>query len=240
MLQRFASAAPTDHRSTARPSQNPIGAVQLMHAGPVGTIGTRPPFSQDGAAPLVRAQPVDACAPGPPAPGAVLVADRGACTFLDKAVNAAEAGALGLVVINNSSQCLWVGGDNASDPTAAARLERVRSLWVAGADNATAAELLESDAVQRSRGFVARTLDPSAVLLLALALLTLIVAAVWSGRTFEAHLRREQQRRTGGAAALHDGDSEDTGGGAIRVLARHNAAQSNARAGRRCATHRRR
>ncbi|KAL3161638.1 hypothetical protein ABBQ32_010493 [Trebouxia sp. C0010 RCD-2024] len=51
---------------------------------------------------LAVAQPADACGPVEAAvDGAILLVTRGACTFVQKALNAAAAGAAGIIVINN-------------------------------------------------------------------------------------------------------------------------------------------
>ena len=67
--------------------------------------------------PLVFARPRDACAPllapdddgegggggGAPLAGAIVVAERGTCAFLDKAGNASAAGASALVIVNTDN-----------------------------------------------------------------------------------------------------------------------------------------
>lgn len=51
---------------------------------------------------MAVAQPADACGPVEAAvDGAILLVTRGACTFVQKALNAAAAGAAGIIVINN-------------------------------------------------------------------------------------------------------------------------------------------
>lgn len=56
------------------------------------------------AGPLYSAEPADACAPltnTQELSGAVVLIDRGSCSFMEKAVNAEKAGALAIIVVNN-------------------------------------------------------------------------------------------------------------------------------------------
>jgi hypothetical protein len=75
------------------------------------TFGPPMPLAEPLVAPLVLTQPLDACidgrAPADAAPasaanlsGAIALAYRGTCDFVDKAISAARAGALGLLVVN--------------------------------------------------------------------------------------------------------------------------------------------
>ena len=56
------------------------------------------------AGPLYSAEPADACASltnTQELSGAVVLVDRGSCSFMEKAVNAEKAGALAIIVVNN-------------------------------------------------------------------------------------------------------------------------------------------
>ncbi|TMQ08956.1 MAG: hypothetical protein E6J90_38940, partial [Deltaproteobacteria bacterium] len=68
---------------------------------PVGQAAFGPTLF-DVTAPVVLASPADGCAPlTAPATGMIVLADRGACTFKTKALNAQNAGAVGLILANN-------------------------------------------------------------------------------------------------------------------------------------------
>ena len=56
------------------------------------------------AGPVFNAEPADACAlltNTQELSGAVVLVDRGSCSFMEKAVNAEKAGALAIIVVNN-------------------------------------------------------------------------------------------------------------------------------------------
>lgn len=62
---------------------------------------------------LVAPSPVDGCAPFPGGAGIagnIVLVDRGTCAFVQKALNAQNAGATGLVVANNTAGLLSMGG----------------------------------------------------------------------------------------------------------------------------------
>jgi hypothetical protein len=167
----------------------------------VGDFGEQPPFSSDAPVMVQRAKPTDACSTlVHPAPlrGAILLAERGGCTFVDKARVAAGAGAAGLIVINNGSNCLIMGGSGSGSAGTSESVSSLRGLFIASATNETGAEL--GQWVGREVTYVgirAHVLDPAAVFLLVLALVVLTVAALWSGKSFEDHLKREQHCRRG-------------------------------------------
>ena len=65
---------------------------------------------------VVNAEPADACGPltnGEELSGAVLLVHRGSCSFMEKALNVEQAGALAVIVINNkdSEAAFAMGSD---------------------------------------------------------------------------------------------------------------------------------
>ena len=149
--------------------------------------------------------------------GAIVLAQRGNCTFSEKAAIAARAHAAGLIIVNNSTECLDIAASNSTDAPTAHDLE---GLFVATADHATGAELyaslqgeLVADVVVAYAGLRPRKLDPSCIVLWALAAITIVVASVWSGRTFEARVQRERDQRAASTAAALDERSAAALGG---------------------------
>jgi hypothetical protein len=181
--------------------------VAAVHTG---DFGEKPPFSSGAPVSLQRARPRDACTAiehPEPVHGAVLLADRGKCTFVEKARVAAAAGAAGLIVVNNGSDCLVM------DSGATKEALSLKGLFVASATNDTGAALLKwAGSAVAYAGIKAHVLDPASALLLVLALGVLAIAALWSGKSFEDHLKREQQRRGGTEqGAQHLATAEDDG-----------------------------
>jgi hypothetical protein len=135
------------------------------------------------------------------------LAQRGTCTFYKKALMAARSGAAGIVIVNNSTDCpLGMAEPDASEVnTEDAAL--LRQTFVAEVDNVTAtslysaAGLTEPHVVESFRGFKRSKVDPASAVLLAMAVLTILVAAMWSGSTFKAQLQQEQERRAALASA---------------------------------------
>ncbi len=129
------------------------------------------PPACDAAGPPVLASPADACAPlanAAAARGAVVLALRGNCSFVAKALAAGAAGAAALVVVNGvGDRLLAPMGD---DPDARRR-PRLPAALVSGADGAA---LL---AAAREGGAAARLAAPTLAERRALAL-----AAVWEAR----------------------------------------------------------
>jgi hypothetical protein len=150
----------------------------------------------------------------------VLLADRGNCTFVEKARLAADAGAAGLIVINNGSDCLVM--DSGATKEA---LSSLKGLFVASATNETGADLVRWVGAEVTyAGIKAHILDPASALLLVLALGVLTIAALWSGKSFEDHLKREQQHRRGTEpGAQHLSTAEVDGMFLASALGRHAA-----------------
>ncbi|KAK9790583.1 hypothetical protein WJX73_006532 [Symbiochloris irregularis] len=64
--------------------------------------------------PLSIAQPRDGCAPLDNSmswKGSAVLVERGACVFTDKALNVAQAQAAAMIVYNNETGCLILGGE---------------------------------------------------------------------------------------------------------------------------------
>lgn len=77
-------------------------------------IVNTPPFNSlaDGEYDVVLADPIDACGPIADATGKFVLVERGNCSFDDKATNAANAGAVGIIVYNNQSGGFFAEGDS--------------------------------------------------------------------------------------------------------------------------------
>lgn len=153
-------------------------------------------------------QPSDACQQLAVADisGSIALAQRGNCSFSVKSEHAAQAGAAGLVIINNSTDCL--GSPAPANSSAAGT---ATSLWIASADNVTAAALLNAatDAhgarAAAIRSVTPHTLDAASVVLWLVAVCTIAAAAIWSGETFRAHLQRRQQAHAQASESLDAG-----------------------------------
>ena len=149
--------------------------------------------------------------------GSVVLAARGNCTFLEKAANAARAGAAGIIVVNNSTMCLGDMGLPDANDTSAGMRRQAATLFIAGADNVTATVLWDAAAEQQSlvsfQGKRPRKVDPASLILLAMAVATIAVAAVWSGNTFKQHLQRQRERQQArrSSALEPNQDADDAG-----------------------------
>lgn len=146
----------------------------------------------------------EACDPLETVPSnSILMAYRGKCFFIDKAWRAAQAGAKGLIVINNSTigqECVYIGGSgNDSDPAA------LSSMFVAGATADEGSALLnliqqEGMPVEATASFALLQIpkmDPAALVLLALAVITIVIAAAWTGKEFKEMLAQQEDLQGG-------------------------------------------
>lgn len=117
---------------------------------------------------------------------------------------AAKAGAKGLVVINNSTnaqECLYLGAGNDTIPA------ELSSLFVAAATgeqgwslvNSTHSEETPVEATASFTLLQIPKLDPAALVLLALAVISIVIAAAWTGMEFKEMLARQEQHQAGAA-----------------------------------------
>jgi PA domain len=176
--------------------------------------GLQPPIHSSERHVVQRAVPSDACEPilNGDAQDSILLAHRGNCTFFEKAVHAASVGAAGLIIINNSSGCIYL-----EEPTDEERKKLgtlgLSRMFVASTDPDDISALfnatnrfpgVDEQLVNRTQPHAVPTasfvlikypkLDPAALLLLAMAVATICVAAVWTGKEFSAQLAIEQPR----------------------------------------------
>ncbi len=84
----------------------------------VGTAGFGAPLSSPGVtANVAQASPADGCSAltnGAAMSGKIALIDRGACTFVVKVKNAQNAGAVGVVIVNNTSGVVQMGGSDST------------------------------------------------------------------------------------------------------------------------------
>lgn len=165
------------------------------HAAP---SGLRHPISGNSGTKVVLASPSDGCsAPDVSIPQqSILLAERGNCTFKEKALMAADAKAVGVIIVNNASDCLYPEIDDSP--------EELSSLFIASAplDAYTQALIDAASAFSAGAGPVpiasyssirTVTLDPAAFLLLLLAVVTIIAAVGWAGSDYKKALADQDQ-----------------------------------------------
>eukprot|EP00892_Ulva_mutabilis_P010390 jgi/Ulvmu1/7723/UM039_0029.1 len=171
----------------------------------LASSGLQHPFAGDEPTQIRVAAPSDGCAPlqGSVPKHSIILSQRGNCTFQEKSEVAAEADAAGLIIINNSSECLHPR----MDTNATAQLSHI---FIASAplDDATQ-ELLTAAAVAQEAGtpiyasfLSVRThvLDPAAFVLLCLAVATLVIAAAWTGSEYKRALAGHEPADSLGSA----------------------------------------
>jgi signal peptide peptidase-like 2B len=172
--------------------------------------GLQPPFTSTGEHALWLASPPNACsALGSDTPsGSIVLAYRGNCTFFDKAKFAADSGAKGLIVINNSSdssECLYMSEE---DNRTKRELAPLLGMFVASATGEQGWPLANltpsADKAEWARGsyklLQIPKLDPAAIVLLALAVITIIVAAAWTGMEFKQMLAQHEHAQRDSAS----------------------------------------
>lgn len=161
------------------------------HAAPGGL---RHPFVDALPRQVHLSSPRDGCSPPDmrPPPQSILLSERGNCTFLEKAQVAADLDAVGLIIINNSSDCLYpeLKGNG---------MEDLSRLFIASAPlDETTQALIDAAAEQQPRATYSsiRTaiLDPAALGLLCLAVVTIIAAAAWAGSEFKRALALQEEQ----------------------------------------------
>jgi hypothetical protein len=142
---------------------------------------------------------------------------------VQKAAVAATSDASGIIVVNNSTSCLGSLGTFGLNDTAKQLMTMASGVFVASADNETGSELYgrlgghESNAVVTSyQSWAVHRLDPASLILLVLALVTIAIAAVWSGHTFETHIRKQYEQRLHGSSSVTEDRPDPDSAGAIR------------------------
>lgn len=160
------------------------------------------------------ASPLDACTPLGSNAGAILLAYRGNCTFWEKALIAAESGAKGLVVINNSTfpptECLYLATDTNRTDSELAPLAGMFVASATGEQGSSLVNLTMSESVDPLASFSLLKLpklDPAALLLLSLAVLTIGIAAAWTGMEFKEMLAQQEQPQQDGIAQQESPDN---------------------------------
>lgn len=110
------SLAPTFLGSEAVLKVTAAGTASLLGTYRIAEADFGAPITPEGlAADLVRFPGPDAgCSPSPvPVDGKIAVVDRGTCFFVVKAAHAQDAGAVGLLIVNNASGLVSPSGDAA-------------------------------------------------------------------------------------------------------------------------------
>lgn len=156
------------------------------------------------------ASPPDGCAPPKASPPrqSIILAKRGNCTFIHKAQVAAELDAVGLIIINNSTDCIYPEME-ANETQALAHMfiasspfdDEAKALMQAATRGAAAAGS-PPQATYSSIHTV--TLDPAALVLLALAVVTIIAGAAWAGSEYKRALAvREEEASLNASSEGH-------------------------------------
>ncbi|MGN6577190.1 MAG: M36 family metallopeptidase, partial [Nocardioides sp.] len=108
-MQMYLWSPPTSHQVVVgNKSYDATGAEWGAELGETGRTGPLA-VANDG-----TGTTSDACEPlAPVTAGSIVIADRGSCNFTDKALNAQNAGAVGIIVANNSPGApIVMGGSN--------------------------------------------------------------------------------------------------------------------------------
>uniref|UniRef100_A0A6U2CU81 PA domain-containing protein n=1 Tax=Chlamydomonas euryale TaxID=1486919 RepID=A0A6U2CU81_9CHLO len=170
-----------------------------LGAGGFPVFGVFAPFGQQlnddetVAGPLALADPRDACSSldVDSVQGAILLVERGGCSFTDKAAAAAAAGAAAMLLYDNQTGCISMGYRNESE-TLGLDLPCISITQESG-------DLLAAIAAEhRQLKFVLAAakravLDPSSLLLWAMAVGTLVGGAIWSGFDHDASSKASPQ-----------------------------------------------
>lgn len=201
--------------------------LQTLQVGNAGEFGRQHPIERTSGLALAATQPPDACkhlSAGTQVSGSIALAQRGNCSFADKAKHAAAAGIEGLIIVNNSTDCL---GSPASTNDSAA--ETLSSLWVASADGATGALLFEAamqygpDIEVAVRSVLPRRLDGASAVLWLMAVCTILAGSLWSGSTFRAHLAKQRSAHVRHSESLDAGAGADDEGARFELRIVHRA-----------------
>ncbi|KAL6753469.1 signal peptide peptidase-like protein [Haematococcus lacustris] len=204
-------------RPNASSTTTPPGAHtlpdELLLFGALASFGTVPPSNGTAMiAPLVLAQPADACSDlTSVCQGCALLVARGGCSFLDKAVRAQAGGAAALLVEDSQGAgCVAMGADPAN--ASLAHTLQLPCVSITGSDGQTLAALVSAAgpgaALVALQLEVGRAWDPGMGLLAVLAVATVAVGGLWAGQD---HV---QAVAAGGGKAR---SSEEGGGAAGRA-----------------------
>ncbi|KAF8059420.1 SPPL2 [Scenedesmus sp. PABB004] len=202
------------------------GAPPATLYGVVAAFGGVPGFNQTPPAPLRVAEPLSACGePLARAPGAFFLVERGGCSFVDKFTAVLAAGGAGMLLFDDQPGCISMGGDlgNASAGAPAPPPRNASGAPAVSLDRADGVALLaalRAPGAARARVSLALldvpALDPSALLLWAMAVGTVVAGSLWSGADYAAELKGAGGGAGAGGAA--GGGGECGGGGGLDVL----------------------
>ncbi|GBF97873.1 signal peptide peptidase-like [Raphidocelis subcapitata] len=186
------------------------GSIVETQYGVVGAFGAIP--AANGSAPvrLAAASPLDACGPlAAPLDGAVAVARRGGCSFVDKYAAVLAAGGSALLMFNDAPGCVSMGGalndTNGTSPSGAAipaiSIDHDLGLRLVNATTLGSVVLISIELLDLP------PVDAGAALLWLMAVATVAGGAIWAGRDHAA------AAKAAAAAADEGGDGRRGRGG---------------------------